>query len=129
MNQRRIGITKIFTFDSAHKLNDYDGKCKYVHGHTYKLEVTVKGTADKNGLVIDFHHLNDIVEKEVLSYIDHRYLNDLFEFNPTCENIGLWIWDKIGCGITETGCSLEKVVLWETPTSYITIEKEDIESI
>ena len=126
MESRRISITKIFTFDSAHHLNDYAGKCKNIHGHTYKLEVSVKGMTDKNGLVIDFHDLDDMVEGEILSYIDHRYLNELFDFNPTCENIGLWIWAEVEKRISKTGCSLEKVVLWETPTSFITIDKEDM---
>ncbi len=125
MKGRTLNITKTFTFDSAHHLNNYSGKCKNIHGHTYKLEVTVKGPVGKNGLVIDFHDLNDIVEKNVLSHVDHKYLNDLFEFNPTCENLGLWIWDELLPEITEKGCCLEKIVLWETPTSYITVNRED----
>ncbi|MFZ5986094.1 MAG: 6-carboxytetrahydropterin synthase QueD [Bacillota bacterium] len=123
----KVGISKVFTFDSAHHLNDYPGKCKNIHGHTYKLEITLKGLPDKNGLVVDFHDLNDIVEGEVLSQIDHKYLNELFEFNPTCEMIGLWIWDEVARRIAKTGCSLERLILWETPTSYITIDKEDME--
>ena len=75
MKGRRIGITKVFTFDSAHHLNEYEGKCKNIHGHTYKLEVTLKGFTDKNGLVIDFHDLDDMVEEEILSQVDHKYLN------------------------------------------------------
>lgn len=123
----RVSITKVFTFDSAHHLNDYNGKCKNIHGHTYKLEVTIKGVPDKNGLVMDFHDLNDIIEDEVLEKIDHKYLNEVFDFNPTCEMTGLWIWEEIVEKIAKTGCSLERIVLWETPTSYITIDKEDME--
>jgi len=122
MSNRKIVITKVFTFDSAHHLNDYQGKCKNIHGHTYKLEVSVKGEVDKSGLVIDFHDLNDMVEGEILSYIDHRYLNELFDFNPTCELIGEWIWDEIVKRLPPTGCELTKLVLWETPTCSITIE-------
>lgn len=127
MKSRKISVTKVFTFDCAHHLNDYEGKCRNVHGHTYKLEVTVKGVTDKNGLVIDFHDLNDMVEDKVLSHIDHKYLNEVFDFNPTCENTGLWIWEQIQKEIAGTGCSLEKILLWETPTSFITISKEDME--
>ncbi len=122
----KVSITKVFTFDSAHHLNNYNGKCKNLHGHTYKLEVTVKGVPDENGLVVDFHDLKDIVEDEVLSGIDHKYLNDIFDFNPTCEMLGLWIWEEVKKRIAQIGCSLEKIVLWETPTSYITIDKEDM---
>ncbi len=126
MSKRNLNITKIFTFDSAHHLMDYEGKCKNIHGHTYKLEVTLKGTVEKSGMVIDFHDMDRIVEDEVISYVDHRYLNDIFDFNPTCENISLWIWDKLDDFFKEMPCSLEKVLLWETPTSFVTLEKKDM---
>ncbi len=126
MKQREINITKVFNFDCAHHLNNYNGKCKNIHGHTYRLEITVKGAVKENGLVIDFHDLDDIVKINVLDYIDHRYLNELFEFNPTCELLGLWIWDNIDKAIAEASCSLEKLVLWETPTSFITLDREDM---
>lgn len=121
MDERKITIAKVFTFDCAHSLNDYNGKCKNIHGHTYKLEVNVRGNMGEDGIVIDFHELNDIVEKEILCYIDHRYLNELFDFNPTCEHLGLWIWDRIAGVMPASGCELKKIVLWETPTSFITI--------
>lgn len=122
----KVSVSKVFTFDSAHHLNDYDGKCKNIHGHTYKLEITVKGLPDKNGLVVDFHDLKDIVREEILSKIDHLYLNDLFDFNPTCEMTGLWIWGEMENRLIDKGCILDKLVLWETPTSYITIDKQDM---
>ncbi|MCX7747408.1 MAG: 6-carboxytetrahydropterin synthase QueD [Clostridia bacterium] len=127
MTKRKVSITKVFTFDCAHHLNDYEGKCKNIHGHTYKLEITVKGITDKNGLVMDFHDLDDLVNQKVLVHVDHKYLNECLEFNPTCENIGLWIWEQIIEDIHNAGCSLERIVLWETPTSFITIDKEDME--
>ncbi|NLI57301.1 MAG: 6-carboxytetrahydropterin synthase QueD [Clostridium sp.] len=123
----KVGISKVFTFDSAHHLYDYQGKCRNIHGHTYKLEVTLKGIPDEKGFVIDFHDLDDIIENQVLSKIDHKYLNELFDFNPTCEMLGLWLWDEILKKISNLGLSLEKLVLWETPTSFITIDKEDME--
>jgi 6-pyruvoyltetrahydropterin/6-carboxytetrahydropterin synthase len=126
MKSRKVSITKVFTFDSAHHLNEYDGKCKNIHGHTYKLEVTIKGYTDSNGLVMDFHDLKDIVEKYILEKIDHLYLNDIFEFNPTCENIGLWIWEEIEKRMPKQDERLERLVLWETPTSYVSIDREDM---
>lgn len=126
MKIAKISITKVFTFDSAHHLNNYAGKCKNIHGHTYKLEVTLKGIPDKNGLVIDFHDLNDIVEKEILTKIDHKYLNEILDFNPTCEMLGLWIWEQLSKNIEDLECNLERLVLWETPTSFITIDAKDM---
>ncbi|HEX9058876.1 MAG TPA: 6-carboxytetrahydropterin synthase QueD, partial [Clostridia bacterium] len=83
MGALKTTITKVFTFDCAHHLNEYEGKCKNIHGHTYKLEVTVKGPVQKNGLVMDFHDLDAVVENEILEMIDHKYLNEIFDFNPT----------------------------------------------
>ncbi|KPU28371.1 6-pyruvoyl tetrahydropterin synthase [Caloranaerobacter sp. TR13] len=116
-------ITKIFTFDSAHKLEDYDGECKYLHGHTYKLEITIRGEIDNRGIVIDFNDLKDIVKERVINVLDHKYLNEVFDFNPTCENILLWIFNEIDNAIKNDKCCLKKVVLWETPTSYATLER------
>ena len=76
----RVRITKQFTFETAHALYGYDGKCKHIHGHSYKLDVCVTGTpiADKNdvkhGMVIDFGDLKQIVKKEVVDPMDHAII-------------------------------------------------------
>jgi 6-pyruvoyltetrahydropterin/6-carboxytetrahydropterin synthase len=73
----KIRITKQFNFETGHALYGYDGKCKNVHGHSYKLSVTAIGTpiSDKNnvkfGMVIDFKDLKDIVESEIVDVFDH----------------------------------------------------------
>ncbi len=72
-----IRITKEFTFETGHALHGYDGLCKNVHGHSYKLSVTVKGqpindpTHVKNGMVIDFSDLKKIVREEIVYPFDH----------------------------------------------------------
>ncbi|KGG81487.1 6-pyruvoyl tetrahydropterin synthase [Caloranaerobacter azorensis H53214] len=118
-----MDITKIFTFDSAHKLEDYDGECRFLHGHTYKLEITIRGEVDNRGIVIDFNELKEIVKEKVINVLDHKYLNEIFDFNPTCENILFWIFNEIDNAIKKDNCWLKKVVLWETPTSYATLER------
>lgn len=122
--KRKFILTKAFTFDSAHSLQNYRGKCANLHGHTYRLEVSISGERDDRGLVIDFGEFKEIVNDRVISYFDHKYLNDLLEFNPTAENICGWIWDVLEAVFSERGYTLEKVVLWETPTSCCTIERE-----
>ncbi|NMB33618.1 MAG: 6-carboxytetrahydropterin synthase QueD [Clostridium sp.] len=122
----KVAVSRVFTFDSAHRLIDYDGKCKDIHGHTYKLEVTLKGKPGDDGLVMDFNLLRDMVKRDILEEIDHKYLNDIFDFNPTCEMLGLWIWGQLEKRIANTQCSLDKIVLWETPNSFITIIGEDM---
>lgn len=87
-------VTRKFTFDSAHYLTDYYGKCERIHGHTYKLEVTLEGNVQSNGLVIDFVLLKRIVQKNVLAKLDHQNLNDIIE-NPTAERVVMWIWEQL----------------------------------
>ena len=76
----KIRITKQFTFETAHALYGYDGKCKNIHGHSYKLDVTVIGEpiTDMNnvkcGMVIDFGDLKKIVKSEVVDTMDHAIL-------------------------------------------------------
>lgn len=87
-------VTRNFTFDAAHNLTNYYGKCERVHGHTYKLQVTLEGEVQSNGLVIDFVVLKRIVKKHVLNRLDHHNLNDVVE-NPSAERIIIWIWDQL----------------------------------
>jgi len=124
MHNKLVDVTKIFTFDSAHKLENYEGDCKYLHGHTYKLEITVRGTVDYRGMVIDFNDLKSAVKDKVINRLDHRYLNDIFPFNPTCENMLVWIFEELEPELTNERHWLQRVVLWETPTSFGTLERE-----
>ncbi len=108
-------VIKKFTFDAAHFLPQYVGKCKQLHGHTYHLEVIVDGILNPDtGMVIDFSQLKHIVVSKALDYLDHRLLNDVIE-NPTAENIVLWIRDRIIKDIEGT----ITLRLWETPDSYV----------
>lgn len=87
-------ITKEFTFDSAHYLTDYHGKCEQMHGHTYRLKVTVEGEIQENGMVIDFALLKQIVKNRVLNKLDHKMLNDIIP-NASAERIAVWIWKQL----------------------------------
>lgn len=119
-------ITKIFEFDSAHNLINYNGKCEKLHGHTYRLEVTVSGVPDINGLVIDFTLLKSIVNECIIEKLDHQYLNELFDFNTTCENLLVWMWNELYPKLKTDRFELYQLTLWETPTSYATLTKEDM---
>lgn len=84
-----------FTFDSAHYLPNYVGKCKQLHGHTYTLKVAVDGHINPDtGMVMDFNQLKHIIQTRVIDTLDHTLLNDTIE-NPTSENVLLWIQDII----------------------------------
>lgn len=138
-----IRITKIFTFETAHVLYNYDGKCKNMHGHSYKLFVTVKGTPIndinnvKNGMVVDFGDIKKIVKEEIVDVWDHAVLlnaltphkelgEDLARkghkviecnYQPTCENMLYEIAEKIKNKLP-SHVQLAYLKLHETENSY-----------
>ncbi|MEX0982287.1 MAG: 6-carboxytetrahydropterin synthase [Bacteroidales bacterium] len=139
---RIIRVTKEFTFEMAHALWNYDGPCKNIHGHSYKLFVTVSGSPimDENnvkfGMVVDFKELKAIVKQHVTDILDHSlvvYKNAegegldsvkklyekvfVFDFQPTCENLVSHVADIIISKLP-AGLSLHSLKLFETATSY-----------
>lgn len=96
-------------FDSSHLLNDYDGKCNRLHGHTWHVEVYIK--VDKihpNGISIDFSEIKKFL-REFLP--DHQYLNEYLDMKyPTAENLVIYFHQEI----KKKFSNLIKVVLWET---------------
>ena len=115
-------VTKLFEFEACHHLPHYDGACHNIHGHSYKLEVTVSGQVSKNendpkcGMIIDFKDLKAIVKSVAVDKYDHSNLNDFFP-NPTAEimvkQIAVDIMSKLPQGVYLMSCKL-----WETSTSY-----------
>jgi len=113
-------VSKEFSFDAAHNLINYKGKCERLHGHRWKVRVTVKAPVNKNGIAYDFIKLGSIVKKRVISKLDHTYLNDLLP-QPSTENITLWIWEKL------KGLPLYEIKVWESSTSSVTYRGKDFE--
>ena len=112
-------LTKSFVFDSAHNLIHYKGKCEKLHGHTYKLDVTVKGTTDSEDMVLDFVDFKKIVKENVINILDHNYLNDILK-QPSTENLALWIWNKLFDKLKSDNYQLHEVKVWETSNSFVT---------
>lgn len=137
-----IRVTKEFTFEMAHALLGYDGSCKYVHGHSYGLSVTVIGkpivdeSNPKLGMVIDFGDLKRIVKKTVVDVFDHALVlnaktpresfsktKDLFDkmifvdYQPTSENMVADFAERIGSQLPK-GMKLHNIRLRETGTSF-----------
>ena len=102
---------------SAHHLREYEGKCKELHGHTWKIEVFLRGEKlDKLGMVTDFSLLKQKF-KDFLKAIDHVNLNDLDHFksvNPTAENIAKYIFDYFGQELRPLDLVISKVQVWES---------------
>ena len=95
-----------------------------MHGHSYRLEVTIQGPlrsrGPARGMVEDFQTVETVVRDRVLDHLDHRYLNDLIE-NPTVENIARWIWAQLRGKLR----ALDEVVLWETRTACAILRRDD----
>lgn len=106
-------INRIFTFSASHFLTNYKGKCENLHGHNYKLIVTVKGEIGDNGLVIDFKDVKKIVKQKIIDKLDHVHLNDII-INPTAENICLWIWNKL-----KNDLALNKITIYENDNCFV----------
>lgn len=117
-------LRKEFTFDAAHNLIRYHGKCEALHGHTYRIAVVLEGTPDEEGMILDFTILSGIVKERVVSRLDHAYINDIIE-QPTAENIAHWIWDRIEADVRRPNCVLSSVEVWETRTSCAILRAED----
>ncbi|MBB4118516.1 6-pyruvoyltetrahydropterin/6-carboxytetrahydropterin synthase [Mesonia hippocampi] len=139
----KIRITKQFTFETGHALYGYDGKCKNVHGHSYKLSVTVIGTPIKEenhvklGMVIDFGDLKKIVKEEIVDVFDHASVFNkntphkelalelekqghniiLVDYQPTSEQMLIDFANKINLRLPHS-ISLHSLKLQETDTSY-----------
>ncbi|RAP78003.1 6-carboxytetrahydropterin synthase QueD [Paenibacillus montanisoli] len=132
-HNRRVIVSKEFTFDSAHHLHLYEGKCKSLHGHTYKLQTILSGKTDHRGLTIDFADMKRIAKERVIDKLDHRYLNEVLPpMNTTAENMVVWIYEQIHHALIEEGhypnIRIEEIRLWETPTSFAAVTREMMEA-
>ena len=114
-------VSKLFTFDAAHQLPDYDGPCRDLHGHTFHLTVTIRHPVQEDGLAYDFGDLKKVVKEHVVDRLDHSYLNDLIRV-PSAENLTLWIWRTLSEVLP---VELHEIKLAETPTSYVTYRGEE----
>jgi len=115
-------VSRSTSFDAAHFLPNYRGKCANLHGHRWTIEIGVSGTPDPDtGMVIDFSVLKTFLQLVVVEQFDHSLLNDQIE-NPTAENLACkvaelwndWFWGK------SDHVELEYVKVWETPISCVT---------
>lgn len=149
MRNMRARVTKLFCFEMAHALHGYDGPCKNIHGHSYRLSVTVIGKINseanhsKSGMVMDFTNLKSIVDTHIIKQFDHTlvlnekhaqiYLSEntallenvkIVKYQPTCENLAAYFAGEIKKHLPST-IKLHHLKLQETPTSYTEWHAED----
>ena len=113
-------------FDAAHFLRGYPGKCANVHGHRWKVEITLQGEKlDGLGILIDFMDVKNML-KEVLELFDHKMINEVPPFdnlNPTAENIARYIFERMADKLKDqTGSNvwITKVKVWESDAASAT---------
>ena len=118
MSEKRpiMDLSCTFEFAASHFLTKYHGKCENLHGHNYKLIVTIRGEIKEDGMVMDFKIMKDTVKKNVIDKLDHTHLNDTLE-NPSVENLSVWIWDKL-----KTDLPLKKLTIYETDKYFCEFE-------
>jgi 6-pyruvoyltetrahydropterin/6-carboxytetrahydropterin synthase len=132
-------VMKEIHFSYGHRLLNYDGPCRHLHGHNGMIQVEVAADElDGRGMVVDFGEIRDIVKDWVDANLDHRMLlcradpavavlrelNEpiyLFDDNPTAENMAREIFEKA----REQGLAISEIRLWETPSSYAAYRGED----
>ncbi len=145
----KIRVTKEFNFEIAHALWNYDGPCANIHGHSYRMFVTVIGEPinddnnPKNGMVIDFGDLKKIVNEQVVHPMDHAIVlnkqafssnhcldNQMFKkqhivnYQPTCENMVIDFVERIQKNLPKN-LKLFSLKLHETATSFAEWYAED----
>ena len=123
--KKPIVLTKEFEFDAAHYLENYEGDCANLHGHRYKLAVSILGYVNEEKyLAIDFKDLKRISKELIIDRLDHQNLNEVLDFNTSCENIVYWIWETLENEFVKYDCKLYEVKLWETPDSYAVLNHQ-----
>jgi 6-pyruvoyltetrahydropterin/6-carboxytetrahydropterin synthase len=107
----RVNVKREFRFESAHYLNKYDGKCANLHGHSYILNVVFGLPIRDTGISLDFSILKEEVSG-IVNLLDHQKVNDIIPFNPTAENMLIWMWNQLV--IKQRTKGLESIQLYET---------------
>ncbi len=110
-------------FEAAHCLPDYPGKCRRLHGHNWRVEVSIEGSKLNDlGMLMDFSILKMEV-MTVINVLDHQYLNEIYPFNeinPTAENIAKYIYEQLAAkSIFQSNPRLLAVKVWESPNSAV----------
>lgn len=113
------------TFAAGHNLRNYKGKCENLHGHNYKVRVTLAGEKlDSVGLLYDFADLKQVIQGVIRS-LDHKYLNEFPPFdvqNPSTENIARYIYEQTAQQLPQSanGAGIRSITVWETETTAVT---------
>ena len=116
-------VTIIKSFSAAHMLAAIGGKCEELHGHNFRVEVTVAAPElNSSGILIDFRDVKKWLQ-EILDSLDHKHLNYLLFFNqinPSSENIAKYIWQEMKCKTKLAEVNIVRVKVWESENAAVT---------
>jgi 6-pyruvoyltetrahydropterin/6-carboxytetrahydropterin synthase len=107
------------TFAAGHALRNYKGACENVHGHNFKIQVTIEGQGlDQTGMLVDFLDVKQSMS-DVIARLDHKFLNDVPPFdvkNPSAENIAEYFYEELSSGLASNPVPVRvrEVKVWET---------------
>lgn len=127
-----LSIVTEYLFEAAHRLPNHDGKCRNLHGHSYRLQIEVSGLVvhhpghPKDGMLVDFGDLKTAIKYHIWERLDHKYLNeDLPDIGtPTAENICIWIKSQMPLVMKDfSDARWEAIRLWETSTTYVELRR------
>jgi 6-pyruvoyltetrahydropterin/6-carboxytetrahydropterin synthase len=111
-------------FAAAHALREYKGRCERLHGHNWKVQLTICGrTLNKTGMLVDFTELREVLGN-ILAVLDHRYINEVAPFdriNPTAENIAAFVFKESDKVYKKRGVRTDMVRVWESEASFATV--------
>lgn len=121
-------LTSQLEFAAAHRLRGYEGNCARLHGHNWKVEVSVGGSQLNDvGMLMDFKEIKRR-SKAIIDELDHFYLNDIAPFNdelnPTAENIAWFLFDRLSKDINDARISVASVKVWENDRNCATFSRD-----
>jgi 6-pyruvoyltetrahydropterin/6-carboxytetrahydropterin synthase len=134
-----VKVTARYTFEAAHRLYDKSldergnkdlfGSCAQVHGHTYRLEVTLKGSRLHHGMLINFNDVDAAVSSKITDRLDHGLIDSIPEFEnvvSTAEEIARWIWRELDSTLTSESVVLEEITVFEGERFSATVVRDDL---
>lgn len=113
-------VSREFRFEAAHNLHHYKGETEPLHGHSWRLRVTIEARLGDGGegLAYDFVDMGRLIQERVVDRLHNRYVNDLIP-QPSAENIAVWTWRQLADALP-----LHEVLVWETADAFVTYRGE-----
>ena len=127
----KMFVTTSMNFEAAHELKSvkfteeknriHYGKCTNLHGHNYKLFVTIQGEVKEDGMIVNFTEIKKSIRNKIIDIYDHSMINTIMDEVPTAENMVLKFWELLENEFVKLDVNLYEIKLHETENSYVTL--------